>query len=179
MEEDKELLAELRKELTREIAFQKLVMKYQERVYGVIRRMLISHDETNDAMQETFIKAWRALDSFKGNSGLFTWLYRIAVNEALQALRRHKRRRIILMGDNKCLVEELQCNNSLDGDEVQLKLQMAILKLPDKQRLVFNLKYYEELTYHQMAEILGGSTGSLKASYHHAVKKIENFVVNE
>lgn len=177
--EEARLLNALQSESSKAQAFQELMEQYQRQVYTIIRRMLINHEDTDDAVQETFIKAWKAIDTFKGNSGLFTWLYRIASNEALQTLRKRKRRFLFPVEGNEYLVDQLESNSSLDGDVVQLKLQKAILKLPDKQRLVFNLKYFDDLTYDQIVEVVGGTVGSLKASYHHAVKKIEEFVLGD
>jgi RNA polymerase sigma factor (sigma-70 family) len=166
----------LRDPSTRRNAFAQLVRDYQRRVYGIVRKMVISHDDADDIVQDVFVKVWDNMDRFKGESGLFTWIYRIAVNESLQFLRR--RRRMVWFGNN--MGEELEnalvSDAQIAGDEVQLRLQKAILRLPDKQRLVFNLRYFDELNYEQMAEITDSSVGSLKASYHHATKKIEEYL---
>lgn len=138
--------------------------------------MVISHDDADDVLQEVFIKVWDNLWSFRGNAQLFTWLYRIATNEALNYLRKQKRLRFFTAEINEALIEMLPDQLSPNADEVERKLQHAILRLPDKQRLVFHLKYYEDLSYEQIAEITDTSVGALKASYHHAVKKIEEFV---
>ncbi len=138
--------------------------------------MVIDHDETDDLVQEVFIKVWQKRDHFKGNSKLFTWIYRIAVNEALQHLRKKKRHRIISIQDETGLENLLRTQMSPDADEIEIRLQKAIAALPDKQRAVFIMKYYDELSYEEISGILGGSIGGLKASYHHAVKKIENFL---
>ena len=139
--------------------------------------MVIDHDDADDVVQEVFIKVWKEIDRYRGDSELFTWIYRIATNEALQFLRK-KKRRMLFSGDyNEVLERHLVNSMDIDGDEIQLKLQKAILTLPDKQRLIFNLKYFEELKYEEMSGITGTSVGSLKASYHHAVKKIEKYLV--
>lgn len=156
-------------------AFSFLVEEYQERVYYSIRRMLIDHDDTNDVVQQAFIKAWQKREQFEGQSSFFTWIYRIATNEALQHLRKRKR----TLSFQKQLESELLKSVSkqeLSADEVQLQLEKALLQLPDKQRLVFNLKYFDDLSYQQIAEITSTSVGALKASYHLAVKKIEDYI---
>ena len=146
-------------------------------MYWVIRRMVIEHEVADDVAQETFVKVWKNIESFKGDSKLYTWIYRIATNEALNHLRKKKRRFFIPIGDI-----EHELSSSLDtdiyysGDEIQLKLQKALLKLPEKQRLVFNMKYFEEMKFKDIAEVMEVSVGSLKAQYHHAVKKIEKFI---
>jgi RNA polymerase sigma-70 factor (family 1) len=174
--EDAQLLAQFRQGEQREQAFNQLLRKYQQRTYFLVRKMVIDHDDADDVVQEVFIKVWKNLDSFEGNSQLFTWIYRIATNECLRFLERKKKKRFwISMSDASVeLASKLDTSPHISGDEVQKKLQKALLKLPDKQRLVFNLKYFEDLKYEEMAEITGTSVGSLKASYHHAVKKIED-----
>ncbi|MEK6476493.1 sigma-70 family RNA polymerase sigma factor [Catalinimonas sp. 4WD22] len=161
--------------MQREQAFNQVVKKYQQRVYFLVRKMVIDHEDADDVVQEVFIKVWKNLGGFAGSSQLFTWIYRIATNESLRFLEKKKKKRFwISMNDtNTELTSKLETSPHMSGDEVQKKLQKALLKLPDKQRLVFNLKYFEELKYEEMAEITGTSVGSLKASYHHAVKKIE------
>jgi RNA polymerase sigma-70 factor (ECF subfamily) len=173
--QDHELLMQLRTEETRESAFSTLVSTYQSKVYNIVRKMVIDHEDTNDIVQETFVKVWHKVAEFKGESQLYTWIYRVATNEALQFLRKRKRR-MLFWSDNSDLENYLADDVALNGDEIQLKLQKAILKLPDRQRLVFNLKYFEELKYEEISEILNTSVGSLKANYHHAVKKIEKFI---
>jgi RNA polymerase sigma-70 factor, ECF subfamily len=155
-------------------AFYLLVEKYQKSLYSTIRKILINHEDTNDVLQETFIKIYKNLSEFREESKLFSWMYRIAVNEAIGFIRKQKRRFVfstISYEDN--LIQTLHSDPFFDGDEMQKKLQSAILKLPQKQRLVFNMKYYDDLKYEAISEILGTSVGALKASYHHAVKKIE------
>lgn len=176
---DQELLEGFRHPDSRNYYFNLLVRKYQERVYHHVRRILISHDDADDVTQETFVRIWSKLDQFQGNSALFTWIYRIATNEALTLLRKKRRRFFIPISSAESeLSESLHADISLKGDAVQFKLQAAIIKLPEKQRLVFNMKYFEDLTYEEISEVLGTSVGALKASYHHAVKKIETILKN-
>ncbi|MCB0806581.1 MAG: RNA polymerase sigma factor [Bacteroidales bacterium] len=176
---EQQILEWVRTKETATRGFRLLVDHYNERVYWLIRRMVIDHDETDDLVQETFIKIWKNLDGFKGDSSLFTWIYRIATNEALRFLKTKKRKIMLsLSGYEEYLAKQIDGDSSISGNEIQKKLQLAILSLPEKQRLVFNMKYYEELKYEEMSEILGTSVGALKASYHHAVKKIEQFVTD-
>lgn len=174
---DIELLKLFRDENSRNYAFDLIVKKHQERIYWHIRRMVINHDDADDITQNTFIKAWKGLDNFKEDAQLFTWLYRIATNECITFLNKKKRILFIPIHDvEKDLSNQLESDNYYNGGEIQLKLQKAILRLPEKQRLIFNMKYYDELKYEEISEILSTSVGALKASYHHAVKKIENFL---
>lgn len=162
---------------SRNFGFNLLVRKYQQRVYWLIRKMVIDHDEANDLTQEVFIKIHKKIDTFRADSQLYTWIYRIAINECLNFLQRKKRRFLLPIRDlEPTLLARLTSGSYVSGDEVQLRLQKALLKLPDKQRLVFNMKYFDELTYEEMAEITRTSVGALKASYHLAVKKIENIL---
>jgi RNA polymerase sigma factor (sigma-70 family) len=177
---DQKILEQIASPFTRELGFRRLIETYQRKVYHVIRRMVIIHEDADDLTQNTFIKAYRNLDKFEGNSSIFTWLYRIATNEALSFLEKKKKRYFFSLEDHQEKMESyLDQPGILNGDEIQIRLQKALLKLPEKQRLVFHLKYQEELTYEQMAEITGTSVGALKASYHHAVKKIEQSVLSE
>ncbi len=157
-----------------------LVRGYQQRVYWHVRKMVIDHDDADDLTQEVFIKVHRYIDTFREDAQLFTWIYRIATNECLTFLDKKKRRFFLPIGDVEGeLTRKLDTSAHLSGDEIQLKLQKALLKLPDKQRLVFNMKYFEDLTYEEIAQITTTSVGALKASYHHAVKKIEEFLTND
>jgi RNA polymerase sigma factor (sigma-70 family) len=177
---DQKILEQINAPLTRELGFRQLIETYQRKVYHVIRRMVIIHEDADDLTQNTFVKAFRSLDRFEGNSSLFTWLYRIATNEALSFLEKKKKRYFFSLDDHQEKMESyLDQHGNLNGDEIQNRLQKALLKLPEKQRLVFHLKYQDELTYEQMSEITGTSIGALKASYHHAVKKIEQSVLSE
>jgi RNA polymerase sigma factor (sigma-70 family) len=164
---------------TRRDAFPRLVGQYQRRVYSIVRKMVISHDDADDIVQEVFVKVWNNLDNFKGESNLFTWIYRIATNESLQFLRKKRNQSWFKSDITEELENALVSDKHIDGDEIQIKLQKAILRLPDKQRLVFNMKYFEELTYEEIAEITDSTIGSLKASFHHATKKIEEFLQDD
>ncbi|NLA23890.1 MAG: sigma-70 family RNA polymerase sigma factor [Bacteroidales bacterium] len=173
-DKDKELLEKLLNPEERDSAFSLLVEQYGERLYMHIRRMVLIHADADDVLQETFVKAYLALDTFRGDSQIFTWLYRIASNEALNFLKKKKRKHALnILSYENVLINSLHSDTYFDGDEADIKLQAAILKLPEKQRLVFNLRYYEEMPYNEMSEILNTSEGALKASYHHAVKKIK------
>ncbi len=174
---DSELLSLFRDPGRKSYAFNMIVRKYQERLYWHIRKMVIVHDDADDLLQNCFIKAWKGLDSFREESKLFTWLYRIATNEALSFLKEKKRKYFLPVVDVESeLSANLEGDEYFDGDELQLKLQKAILSLPEKQRLVFNMRYFDEMKYEDMAKILDTSVGALKASYHHAAKKIENII---
>lgn len=174
---DRELLEKFKDENTRNYAFNLIVNKYQRKLYAIIRRIVIDHDDTDDVLQNTFIKAWSNLDKFREDAQLYTWLYRIATNESITFLNKKRKRFLIPIVDvEHKLAKSLESDPHFSGDAIQLKLQKAILKLPEKQRIVFNMKYYEELKYEEMSEILETSVGALKASYHHAVKKIEQFL---
>lgn len=163
-----------------EKSFSVVVRTYQERLYWHIRQMVLVHDDANDVLQNTFLKAWKALDSFRGDSQLSTWLYRIATNETLTFLAQKRLRNLLSIDDAEdVLFNNMRADSYFDGDEAQLKLQQAILTLPEKQRLVFNMRFYEEMPYEQMSAILETSVGALKASYHHAAKKVEDFLKNE
>jgi RNA polymerase sigma factor (sigma-70 family) len=171
---DKELLEKLRSDETRTYGFNLLVREYQERIYWHIRKMVIDHDDSDDLVQEVFIKVWKNLDKFRADAQLYTWIYRIATNECLTFLDKKKRRYFLPIGDVEGeLLQKMDNSPHVDGDEIQMKLQRALLKLPNKQRLVFNMKYFDDMKYDDIAEITNTSVGALKASYHHAVKKIE------
>lgn len=176
---ESELVSKLQNPAQREAAFRDLVGFYQERLYWPIRRIVLSHDDADDVLQETFIKIYRHIDQFKGESQLFSWMYRIATNEALTHLKRRARIQGISDQDvQDKMVTNLEGDPYFDGDKAQLILQKSLAKLPEKQRLVFNLKYFEEMTYEEMSQVLETSVGALKASYHHAVKKLEHYLKN-
>ena len=157
-----------------------LVRSYQQRVYWHVRKMVIDHDDADDLTQEVFIKIHRYIDTFREDSQLFTWIYRIATNECLTFLNKKKKRFFLPIGDVEGeLNAKLDSSPHVTGDEIEKKLQKALLTLPDKQRLVFNMKYFEDLSYEQIAKITNTSVGALKASYHHATKKIEEFLTHE
>ncbi len=177
MVSEKELVAELQNKDRQARAFEVLVNTYKERLYWHIRRIVLNHDDTDDVLQNTFVKIYRNIDGFKGESKLFSWMYRIATNESLGFLKQKSRK----LGLNEIEYQErlagnLQADVYFEGDEIQLQLQRAIATLPEKQKLVFNMKYFQELRYEEISEILGTSVGGLKASYHLAVKKIEAFL---
>ena len=176
---DKDLLELFNSEQHKNYAFNLIVRKYQEKLYWHIRRILLDHDDTDDTLQNTFVKAWSGLESFREDSALYTWLYRIATNEALITLRQKRRKYFIPLVDvEKQLGNKLDDDPFFDGDELQLKLQKALLTLPEKQRIVFNMKYFDEMKYEEIAGIMKTSVGALKASYHHAVKKIEKYITS-
>lgn len=175
--EDKELLEKLKGEKTRNYGFNLLVRKYQERIYWHIRKMVIDHDDANDLVQEVFIKVHNNIRKFREDAQLYTWIYRIATNECLTFLNKKKKRFFLPIGDVSAeLSKKLDDSSLIDGNAIEMKLQKALLKLPDKQRLVFNMKYFEGMKYEDMAQITNTSVGALKASYHHAVKKIEELL---
>jgi len=166
-------------ELNKESGFRSLMHQYQEQTYWHIRRMVTTHEDADDVVQNTFIKVFKNLDKFKGDSKLYTWIYRIATNESLTYLKNRKKRHSESIDETENNIEnKLVADAYFDGDSIQLLLQKAIIGLPDKQKAVFNLRYYEEMPYRDMSEILETSVGALKASYHHAVKKIEEFIKN-
>jgi len=180
MTEDQQLLDDLKNEKKKQQAFRLLVGKYKERLYWHIRKIVMNHEDADDILQETFIKVWKNISSFRSDSGLYTWLYRIATNESLSFLSQKKRK----FSDNSeeindYLIENLKADPYFSGDDIQLKLQKAIAQLPEKQRLVFNMRYFDEVKYKDMEKILGTSEGALKASFHHAMKKIEIFLKTE
>ncbi|MBB5647793.1 RNA polymerase sigma factor [Pedobacter cryoconitis] len=178
--EDDEILAKFSVEHTRNEAFNLLISKYQEKTYWHIRRLVIDHDDADDLVQEVFIKVWKNLSKFRSDSKLYTWIYRIATNDCITFLNKKKQRNNIPLDDVSAeLSESLVASSYFNGDKIQMKLQQALLTLPEKQRLIFNMKYYDELKYEEISEILGTSVGALKASFHIAVKKIEVFMLNE
>lgn len=178
-EEDLKLLEAFKVEATKERAYTAIIKKYQERLYWHIRRMVVSHDDTDDILQNVFIKVWNYLGNFRAESNLYTWLYRIATNETYTFLNREKKRRSISIDDEDIGLENtLKAESGFDVNEIEWKLQLAIQSLPEKQRMVFTLRYYDEMPYAEMSEVLDTSTGALKASYHHAVKKVEDFLKN-
>jgi RNA polymerase sigma-70 factor (ECF subfamily) len=180
MTEDSALVARLQDPASREAAFRELVVQYQERLYWHIRRIVLTHQDTDDVLQETFIKVFRNIGGFKGNSKLYSWMYRIATNEALSYLRRNSRLQGIPSEEvQDYLVENLTADPYFDGDQAELALQRALAGLPEKQRLVFNMRYFDAMKYDDISEILETSVGGLKASYHLAVKKVEKHLKNE
>ena len=165
--DDKELLMQFKEPATRERSFTLILKKYQEKLYWHIRRMVVSHDDANDVLQNMFIKVWKALDNFREDSQLYTWLYRIATNECLTFLEKEKKRSAVSLSDVETgLSNKLEADKHFDANKLEWKLQVAIQQLPEKQRVVFNLRYYDEMPYEKMSRVLETSEGALKASYH-------------
>lgn len=172
------ILSEIYK--NKERGFGLLIKEYKEQLYWHIRRMVIVHDDADDVLQNTFMKAWKFIDTFRSDSALYTWLYRIATNEVFTFLANKRKQNISSIHDiEDSYMNAIDAGSYFNGDNAQKLLQKAILQLPEKQRLVFNMKYYQDLKYEEMSELLGTSVGALKASYHHAVKKIEIFLKND
>jgi RNA polymerase sigma factor (sigma-70 family) len=178
-QDDKELLFQFKNEATRERAFTAIIKKYQEKLYWHIRRMVVEHEDANDVLQNMFIKVWKNLENFREDSQLYTWLYRIATNESLTFIEQQKKRSSVSLSDDEnSFSSRLQADKDFDGNKLEWKLQLAIQQLPEKQKAVFNLRYFEEMPYEEMSRVLDTSEGALKASYHHAVKKIEEYILN-
>lgn len=176
---DAELLAQFREPATKEAAYTALIRKYQERLYWHVRRMVVDHDDANDVLQNVFIRVWNGLENFKEESQLYTWLYRIATNESLTFLENQKKRSAVSLSDVESgLSNKVRADKHFDANKLEWKLQLAIQQLPEKQRVVFTLRYYDEMPYEEMSRVLDTSEGALKASYHHAVKKIEDYILN-
>ncbi|PAW95263.1 RNA polymerase subunit sigma [Mucilaginibacter sp. MD40] len=177
--DDDEILSKFRDENTRNEAFNMLLKKYQQKIYWHVRRMVIDHDDADDITQDVFIKIWKNLPGFRNDAQLYTWMYRIATNECITFLNKKKQKNNVPLDEvDYELADTLLSSDQFTGDKIQMKLQQAILTLPDKQRLVFNMKYFDDMKYEEMSEVLGTSVGALKASYHLAVKKIENFILS-
>ncbi|WP_300811748.1 RNA polymerase sigma factor [uncultured Bacteroides sp.] len=177
---EREVLALLQEESTQRRGFEMIVAQYSEQLYWQIRRMVLSHDDANDLLQNTFIKAWTNIDYFRAEAKISTWLYRIALNECLTFLNKQRAAATVSLDDPEAaMIDRLEGDPYFSGDKIQLALQRALQTLPEKQRMVFNLKYYQEMKYEEMSDIFGTSVGALKASYHHAVKKIEKFLEGE
>ncbi|MBO4451236.1 MAG: sigma-70 family RNA polymerase sigma factor [Bacteroidaceae bacterium] len=174
---EEETLIRLQDPKTQTRAFEEIVNHYSQPLYWQIRRLVVEHEDADDVLQNTFIKAWTNISSFRGESKLSTWLYKIAYNESLTFLN-HKREQLSIDDLNSMTMESLESDPYFDGDETQLMLQEAINTLPDKQKAVFNMKYFEEMKYEEMSQITGTSVGALKASFHLAVKKIEEYFNN-
>lgn len=176
---DTELLLQFRDPATRERAYTALIRKYQEKLYWHIRRMVVDHDDANDVLQNVFIRVWKGLENFREDSQLYTWLYRIATNECLTFLEQQKRKSVVPLDDVEAgLSNKVRADQYFDANKLEWKLQLAIQQLPEKQRVVFSLRYYDEMPYEEMSRVLETSEGALKASYHHAVKKIEEYIKN-
>lgn len=176
---DSELLVQFRNEATKERAYTAIIRKYQEKLYWHVRRMVVDHEDANDVLQNVFIRVWNGLENFREDSQLYTWLYRIATNESLTFIEQQKKRSSVSLSDVESgLSNKIKADRDFDGNKLEWKLQLAIQQLPEKQRVVFSLRYYEEMPYEEMSRVLETSEGALKASYHHAVKKIEDYIRN-
>jgi RNA polymerase sigma-70 factor (ECF subfamily) len=178
-QDDKTLLAIYREPATKEKGFTYIIQKYQERLYWHIRRLVLEHEDANDVLQNVFVKVWKNLEGFREDAQLYTWLYKIATNECLTFLEKQKKNNSVSLSDVETgLSNTLKADTQFDPNKLEWKLQRAILGLPEKQRIVFNLRYYDEMPYEEMSRVLDTSEGALKASYHHAVKKIEEYIKN-
>ena len=178
--EDAVILEKFQNEKTRNEAFNLLLKKYQQKIYWHIRRMVVNHDDADDLVQDVFVKVWKNLAGFRADAQLYTWMYRIASNECITFLNRKKLKNNVPLDDVSFeLAESLADSSYFDGDKAQAKLQKALLTLPEKQKLVFNMKYYDDMKYEEISEVLGTSVGALKSSFHLAVKKIEAYLLSE
>jgi RNA polymerase sigma factor (sigma-70 family) len=176
---DTELLIQFREPATKERAYTAIIKKYQEKLYWHIRRMVVDHDDANDVLQNVFIRVWKGLENFREDSQLYTWLYRIGTNECLTFLEQQKKRTTVSLSDVESgLSNKIKADQNFDANKLEWKLQLGIQQLPEKQRVVFSLRYYDEMPYEEMSRVLETSEGALKASYHHAVKKIEDYIKN-
>ncbi|HEV8504127.1 MAG TPA: sigma-70 family RNA polymerase sigma factor [Chitinophagaceae bacterium] len=176
---DTELLVQFRNPITKEKAFTSIIKKYQEKLYWHVRRMVIDHEDANDVLQNVFLRVWNGLENFREDSQLYTWLYRIATNECLTYIEQQKKRTAVPLDVTESgLSNKIKADSHFDANRLEWKLQLAIQHLPEKQRIVFNLRYYDEMPYEEMSRVLETSEGALKASYHHAVKKIEDYIKN-
>ncbi len=175
---DKEIVSKIKSGEDAQNAFRLLVEKYQERLYWHIRRIVVDHNDTDDVLQNVFVKVWKGLKSFREDANLYTWLYRIATNESITFINKKKKMNNVDIETESYHLTAGEADYVMDGDEIQMKLENALLQLPEKQRTVFHMKYFENMKYDQISEIVGTSVGALKASYHHAVKKIENYLVS-
>ncbi|MBO9636287.1 MAG: sigma-70 family RNA polymerase sigma factor [Chitinophagaceae bacterium] len=177
--QDSELLIQFRNPSTKESAFTAIIKKYQERLYWHVRRMVVEHEDANDVLQNVFIKVWNGLENFREDAQLYTWLYRIATNECLSYLEQQKKRTSVSLDEIESNLEnKIKADKDFDANKLEWKLQLAIQQLPEKQRIVFSLRYYDEMPYEEMSRVLETSEGALKASYHHAVKKVEDYILN-
>lgn len=176
---DTELLVQFREPALKERAYTGIVKKYQEKLYWHVRRMVVDHDDANDVLQNVLIRVWNGLNNFREDSQLYTWLYRIATNECLTFIEQQKKRTAVSLNEVESgLSNRIRADKHFDAQKAEWKLQLAIQQLPEKQRVVFNLRYYDEMPYEEMSRVLDTSEGALKASYHHAVKKVEDYLLN-
>lgn len=175
--DENQLVADLRNPKTASAAFDTLMRAYGEKIYWVIRKIVGSHEDANDLLQSSFLKVWNNLNNFRGDAKLSTWLHKIAVNESINFLNKERQRKgIIGENDSEYIMSVLESDPYFDGDELQLRFQKAIAALPEKQRIVFTMRYFDEMKYEEISEILGTSVGALKASYHHALKKVSSAI---
>lgn len=180
MHDDEQLIEQLRDPQRCRKAFNEVIKIYTEPLYWQIRKMVIDHDDANDVLQNTFLKAWSSIEHFRGDAKLSTWLYKIAINESITFINKEKQRNnVSLDDDDSFLINSLASDEWFDGDDLRLELQKAINSLPEKQRLIFNMRYFDDMKYEDMSQILGTSVGALKASYHLAVKKIEQIISSD
>lgn len=176
---DTELLEQFRDPAMREKAYTAIIRKYQEKLYWHLRRMVVNHDDANDVLQNVLIRVWNGLEKFREDSQLYTWLYRVATNECLTYLEQQKKRAAVSLSEVETGLEnKIRAEQNFDANKLEWRLQLAIQQLPEKQRIVFQLRYYDEMPYEEMSRVLETSEGALKASYHHAVKKIEDYIKN-
>ena len=175
---EEDIIARLKDEKERAAAFSVIVNRYSQQIYWHIRRMVLSHEDTDDLVQNTFIKAWINIDKFRGDSQISTWLYRIAINETLNFLNKNRNNTVSINSPEGAIADQLESDPFFNGERADALFSEAVNRLPEKQRLAFNMKYFENMKYEEMSEILGTSVGALKASYHIAVKKIEDYLEN-
>lgn len=175
---EEDIIARLKDEKERAAAFSVIVNRYSQQIYWHIRRMVLSHEDTDDLVQNTFIKAWTNIDKFRGDSQISTWLYRIAINETLNFLNKNRNNTVSINSPEGAIADQLESDPFFNGERADVLFSEAVSRLPEKQRLAFNMKYFENMKYEEMSEILGTSVGALKASYHIAVKKIEDYLEN-
>ena len=175
MQDNNELVERLRDPHQCRKAFGEVIAIYSEPLYWQIRKMVISHDDANDILQNTFLKAWSNVENFRGEAKLSTWLYKIAINESITFLNKERQRLNVSIDDDSFLINNLESDEWFDGDELKKELQKAIMQLPEKKRIIFNMKYFDDMKYEDISDILGTTVGALKASFHHAVKKIEKY----
>ncbi len=175
---EEDIIARLKDEKERAAAFSVIVNRYSQQIYWHIRRMVLSHEDTDDLVQNTFIKAWTNIDKFRGDSQISTWLYRIAINETLNFLNKNRNNTVSINSPEGAIADQLESDPFFNGERADALFSEAVSRLPEKQRLAFNMKYFENMKYEEMSEILGTSVGALKASYHIAVKKIEDYLEN-
>ncbi|MGV3767186.1 MAG: RNA polymerase sigma factor [Chitinophagaceae bacterium] len=178
-DDDRLLLIQFREPATKEGAYTAIIRKYQQKLYWHIRRMVVEHEDANDVLQNTFIRVWNGLANFREDAQLYTWLYRVATNECLSFLEQQKKKSTASLDEHvETMSNKVKADPFFDPKQLEWKLQLAIQQLPEKQRIVFSLRYYDEMPYEEMSRVLETSEGALKASYHHAVKKIEDFIKN-